>query len=86
MWYQFYVCERNKKKIANPKNKIHAPTTVSIQERPKGYWRNMFFKEMPVLSVNKWRKKLHRIDPYSGMPCYTEEFLRLDITSVFGSF
>ncbi|KAI7792813.1 putative F-box only protein 15 [Triplophysa rosa] len=77
MWYRFYVHERNKKKIANPKNrKIVTPSTVSPQERPKGYWRNMFFREMSGLSGNKWKKKLHRIDPYSGMPCYTEEVLR----------
>ncbi|KAA0704803.1 F-box only protein 15 [Triplophysa tibetana] len=77
MWYQFYVHERNKKKIANPKNKkIVVPSTVSPQEIPKGYWRKMFFREMSGLIGNKWKKKLHRIDPYSGMPCYTEEVVR----------
>ncbi|XP_055038469.2 F-box only protein 15 [Misgurnus anguillicaudatus] len=77
MWYQFYLraCTRNKK-VNQKTGMIHGPNTVSIQEKPKGYWRNMFFKEVSGLNMNKWRKRLKRVDPYSGMPSYTEEVLR----------
>uniref|UniRef100_A0A671NL12 F-box protein 15 n=1 Tax=Sinocyclocheilus anshuiensis TaxID=1608454 RepID=A0A671NL12_9TELE len=49
---------------------------VGVQERPKRYWRNAFFKEISGLNVNKWRTKVQRIDPYSGLPRHTEEFIR----------
>ncbi|XP_048031344.1 F-box only protein 15 isoform X1 [Megalobrama amblycephala] len=71
MWYQFYIREHTKKKKANQEDHM-----AGVQERPKGYWRNTFFKEIAGLNVNKWRKKLKRIDPYSGLPHHTEEVLR----------
>lgn len=77
MWYQFYIREHAKKKRANQEDHmIRDLGLVGVQERPKGYWRNTFFKEIAGLNVNKWRKKLQRIDPYSGLPRHTEEVLR----------
>ncbi|KAG1953928.1 hypothetical protein F2P79_009379 [Pimephales promelas] len=77
VWYQFYICEHAKKKKANQEGHMMRDLgLVGLQERPKGYWRNTFFKEIAGLNVNKWRKKLQRIDPYSGLPRHTEEVLR----------
>lgn len=79
MWYQFYIREHAKKKKANHEDHmIRDLGLVGVQERPKGYWRNTFFKENASLNMNKWRKKLQRIDPYSGLPRHTEEVLRLE--------
>ncbi|XP_051538569.1 F-box only protein 15-like isoform X2 [Myxocyprinus asiaticus] len=76
-WYQFYIRERTKKKKARQEDwMIHGLGVVDVQGRPKGHWRNMFFKEIAGLNANKWRKKLQRHDPYSGLPCHTEEVLR----------
>ncbi|KTG36362.1 hypothetical protein cypCar_00004723 [Cyprinus carpio] len=77
MWYQFYIRERTKKKKAGQQDQmIHALGMVGVQERPRGYWRNTFFKEIAGLNLNKWRTKLRRIDPFSGMPRHTEEVIR----------
>lgn len=76
MWYQFYIREHTKKKKANQEDHM-----AGVQERPKGYWRNTFFKEIAGLNVNKWRKKLKRIDPYSGLPHHTDEVLRFEIVA-----
>uniref|UniRef100_A0A8C2ILQ2 F-box protein 15 n=1 Tax=Cyprinus carpio TaxID=7962 RepID=A0A8C2ILQ2_CYPCA len=77
MWYQFYIRECTKKKKAGQQDQmIHALGMVGVQERPRGYWRNTFFKEIAGLNLNKWRTKLRRIDPFSGMPRHTEEVIR----------
>ncbi|XP_043082742.1 F-box only protein 15 [Puntigrus tetrazona] len=74
MWYQFYIRDCMKKKKAGREGRaIH---DLGVQERPKGYWRNAFFKETAGLNVNKWRTKLKRIDPYSGLPRHTEDVIR----------
>lgn len=74
LWYLFYIRELTKKKKGCQKDQGLGVKVV--QEKPKGYWRNAFFKEITGLNANKWRKKLQRIDPYSGLPCHTEEVLR----------
>lgn len=85
MWYQFYTRERTKKKKAGQQDQmIHALGMVGVQESPRGYWRNTFFKEIAGLNLNKWRTKLRRIDPFSGMPRHTEEVIRLEIVAFFG--
>ncbi|KAI2649060.1 F-box only protein 15 [Labeo rohita] len=77
MWYQFYICECTKKKKASQENQMICDLgVVGVQERPKRYWRNKFFKEISGLNVNKWRTKLRRIDPYSGLPRHTEDVIR----------
>lgn len=84
MWYQFYIRERSKKKKASPEDQmIRDLGVVGVQERPKRYWRNAFFKEVAGLNVNKWSTKLQRIDPYSGLPRHTEEVIRLEILALF---
>lgn len=78
LWYQFYTRELIKKKQGCQKvQATHGRHSVEVvQEKPKGYWRNAFFKEITGLNTNKWSKKLQRINPYSGLPCHTEEVLR----------
>uniref|UniRef100_A0A673NKL7 F-box only protein 15-like n=1 Tax=Sinocyclocheilus rhinocerous TaxID=307959 RepID=A0A673NKL7_9TELE len=77
MWYQFYINKRTKKKKASQEDQmIHVLGMVGVQERPKGYWRNTFFKEIAGLNLNKWRTKLRLIDPFSGLPRHTEEVIR----------
>uniref|UniRef100_A0A671MWF8 F-box only protein 15-like n=1 Tax=Sinocyclocheilus anshuiensis TaxID=1608454 RepID=A0A671MWF8_9TELE len=77
MWYQFYIHERTKKKKASQEDQmIHVLGMVGVLERPKGYWRNTFFKEIAGLNLNKWRTKLRLIDPFSGLPRHTEEVIR----------
>ncbi|XP_016142144.1 F-box only protein 15-like [Sinocyclocheilus grahami] len=77
MWYQFYIHERTKKKKASQEDQmIHVLGMVGVQERPKGYWRHTFFKEIAGLNLNKWRTKLRLIDPFSGLPRHTEEVIR----------
>uniref|UniRef100_A0A673G641 F-box protein 15 n=1 Tax=Sinocyclocheilus rhinocerous TaxID=307959 RepID=A0A673G641_9TELE len=47
MWYQFYIRERSKKKKASQEDQmIRDLGVVGVQERPKRYWRNAFFKEI----------------------------------------
>ncbi|KAK2869979.1 hypothetical protein Q8A67_024371 [Cirrhinus molitorella] len=76
-WYQFYIRERTKKKKASQEDQmIRDLGVVGVREKPKGYWRNKYFKEISGLNVNKWRTKLQRIDPYSGLPRHTEEVIR----------
>ncbi|XDV47329.1 hypothetical protein PO909_016997 [Leuciscus waleckii] len=77
IWYQFYIREHAKKKKANQEDHmIRDLGLVGVKERPEGYWRKTFFTEIASLNVNKWRKKLKHIDPYSGLPRHTEEVLR----------
>ncbi|XP_026112428.1 F-box only protein 15 [Carassius auratus] len=77
MWYQFYIRECiKKKKVSQEDQMMHALGMMGVQERPKGYWRNTFFKEIAGLNLNKWRTKLRRIDPFSGLPRHTEEVIR----------
>lgn len=84
MWYQFYIRERSKKKKASQEDQmIRDLGVVGVQERPKRFWRNAFFKEVAGLNVNKWRTKLQRIDPYSGLTRHTEEVIRLEIVAFF---
>ncbi|XP_017551633.2 F-box only protein 15 [Pygocentrus nattereri] len=76
MWYRFYAGQQAKKK--NPRlidEVTDGLSVVGIQERPEGYWRKQFFKELAGYNAN-WKKKLKAIHLYTGLPSQTAQILR----------
>ncbi|XP_045895654.1 F-box only protein 15-like isoform X4 [Micropterus dolomieu] len=49
---------------------------VQVEIRSAGHWRNMYFRSMAGQELNKWRKELKDISPYTGLPRQTEWVLR----------
>lgn len=76
MWYHFYTCQRAKTKTSRLiKDVTDGVDMASIQEKPKGYWRRVFFKELASRN-GSWKRKLKSIHSYTGLPIRTVEILR----------
>uniref|UniRef100_A0A8B9HX08 F-box domain-containing protein n=2 Tax=Astyanax mexicanus TaxID=7994 RepID=A0A8B9HX08_ASTMX len=76
VWYQFYASQRAKKKRPGLIDDVtDGMGTAGVQEKPEGYWRRRFFKELAGHNEN-WRKKLKHVDSYTGLPSQTAQILR----------
>ncbi|XP_026794069.3 F-box only protein 15 isoform X1 [Pangasianodon hypophthalmus] len=76
MWYRFYTWQRAKTKTSRLiKDVTDGVDMASIQEKPMGYWRRVFFKELAGHN-GSWKKKLKSIHSYTGLPIRTAEVLR----------
>ncbi|XP_072544704.1 F-box only protein 15 isoform X2 [Salminus brasiliensis] len=76
MWYQFYAGQRAKKKSPRLIDDVtDGIGTAGVQEKPEGFWRRLFFKELAGHNEN-WRKKLKHIHSYTGLPSQTAQILR----------
>lgn len=51
---------------------------VEVEERSAGYWKKMFFRTVAGQDMNKWRKEMRDVSPYTGLPRLTEWVLRYD--------
>lgn len=51
---------------------------VEVEERSTGHWKKMYFRAVTGQEVNKWRRELRDISPYTGLPRQTEWVLRYD--------
>ncbi|TSK98357.1 F-box only protein 15 [Bagarius yarrelli] len=76
MWYRFYTWQRAKTKTSSLMKDVTDEVDMDrIPEKPKGYWKRVFFEELA--SRNKsWKKKLKSINSYTGLPIRTAEVLR----------
>ncbi|KAK3541629.1 hypothetical protein QTP86_033059 [Hemibagrus guttatus] len=76
VWYRFYTWQRAKTKTSRLiKDVTDGLDMARIQEKPKGYWRRIFFKELASYN-GSWKKKLKSIHSYTGLPVRTVEILR----------
>ncbi|KAL4635161.1 F-box only protein 15 [Arapaima gigas] len=82
LWYRMYTREFEGKRF-KPKHVdtvTEAMNFASIQEKPAGYWKTLYFRKISGYDENKWKKQLKDINPYTGLPRLTEQVLRsLDI-------
>ncbi|KAK2814980.1 hypothetical protein Q7C36_023246 [Tachysurus vachellii] len=80
VWYRFYTWQRAKTKTSRLiKDVTDGVDMARIQEKPKGYWRRILFKELAIHNES-WKKKLKSIHSYTGLPVRTAEVLRsLDV-------
>ncbi|KAJ8413442.1 hypothetical protein AAFF_G00094380 [Aldrovandia affinis] len=79
MWYRMFSNECDKMKKWKPKQIDEVAERVnaaSIQEKPEGYWKRLYFRKMAGYNENKWKRRLKAISPYTGLPSQTEQVLR----------
>ncbi|XP_053344167.1 F-box only protein 15 isoform X2 [Clarias gariepinus] len=76
MWYRFYTWQRAKTKTSRLiKDVTDGVDMASIREKPGGYWRRVFFKEL-TRHNESWERKLKSSHSYTGLPIRTAEVLR----------
>ncbi|XP_076868958.1 F-box only protein 15 isoform X2 [Brachyhypopomus gauderio] len=76
LWYQLYTCQRAKNKRPTPVSYVtDAMGVAGVQEKPKGYWRTMLFKDLTGYN-EKWKRKLKAINYYTGLPNQSEHIIR----------
>lgn len=51
---------------------------VEVEDWSAGHWKKMYFRAVAGQEVNKWRRELRDISPYTGLPRQTERVLRCD--------
>ncbi|MBN3295232.1 FBX15 protein, partial [Amia calva] len=78
LWYKIYTTALGKRKW---KPKVINETTAvlsaaSIEEKPSGYWRRLYFSKILGNNENKLKHQLKNINPYTGLPSKTEQVLR----------
>ncbi|XP_072234098.1 F-box only protein 15 [Leuresthes tenuis] len=68
MWQKLYVSEYGSQKWK--------PKMVAKADQSASRWKKMYFRTMAGQEMNKWRKELKDISPYTGLPRQTEWVLR----------
>ncbi|KAG7488551.1 hypothetical protein MATL_G00035820 [Megalops atlanticus] len=77
IWYRMYSSESAKKWRPKQVDEVTGGVNAaSIQEKPTGYWKRLYFRKMSGYNENKWKKQLKAINPYNGLPSQTEQVLR----------
>ncbi|KAF7648332.1 hypothetical protein LDENG_00158580 [Lucifuga dentata] len=49
---------------------------AELKDHTAGYWKKLYLKSVFGHEVNRWRKELRDISPYTGLPSQTERVLR----------
>uniref|UniRef100_A0A3Q1BZZ3 F-box domain-containing protein n=1 Tax=Amphiprion ocellaris TaxID=80972 RepID=A0A3Q1BZZ3_AMPOC len=68
VWRNIYVSEFG--------SQTWKPVDEAVEENQSGRWKKMYFRTVAGQEVNKWRKELRDISPYTGLPRQTEWVLR----------
>uniref|UniRef100_A0A3P8U4K4 F-box domain-containing protein n=1 Tax=Amphiprion percula TaxID=161767 RepID=A0A3P8U4K4_AMPPE len=68
VWRNIYVSEFG--------SQTWKPVDEAVEEKQSGRWKKMYFRTVAGQEVNKWRKELRDISPYTGLPKQTEWVLR----------
>lgn len=53
-------------------------------DKSVGHWKRLYFRTVAGQEINKWRKELKNISPYTGLPRQTEFVLRYVLISLSG--
>ncbi|KAM4570221.1 F-box only protein 15-like [Odontesthes bonariensis] len=76
MWQKLYTPEFGSQKW-KPKTAADAAVKEDAAgDQSAGRWKKMYFRAMAGQDMNKWRKELKDISPYTGLPRQTEWVLR----------
>ncbi|XP_044042579.1 F-box only protein 15-like isoform X2 [Siniperca chuatsi] len=76
MWHKIYMSEFASQ-TWKPKSADDAALKVDpVEDRLAGHWKKMYFRTMAGQEMNKWRRELRDISPYTGLPRQTEWVLR----------
>uniref|UniRef100_A0A3Q1JLI2 F-box domain-containing protein n=1 Tax=Anabas testudineus TaxID=64144 RepID=A0A3Q1JLI2_ANATE len=77
MWQKIYMSEYGsqtwKPKLDDAAAK---EDPVEVEDWSAGHWKKMYFRAVAGQEVNKWRRELRDISPYTGLPRQTERVLR----------
>ncbi|KAM7367372.1 hypothetical protein PAMP_015277 [Pampus punctatissimus] len=78
MWHKIYMSEFGgqtwKPKLMDDAALKEEP--VEVEDRSAGHWKKMYFKTVAGQELNKWRRELRDMSPYTGLPRQTEWVLR----------
>ncbi|XP_023270604.1 F-box only protein 15-like [Seriola lalandi dorsalis] len=80
MWHKIYMSEFGsqmwKPRAADGGAMKEGPVEVEVGDRSVGHWKKMYFRTAAGQEMNKWRRELRDISPYTGLPRQTEWVLR----------
>ncbi|KAK0135388.1 F-box only protein 15 [Merluccius polli] len=82
IWHKLYLAEFGKGKKWRPKGAVASAqlklgtAAAKVQERAAGHWKRQYLKAMAGYNVDKWKRDLRAISPYTGLPSQTESVLR----------
>ncbi|KAM7378541.1 hypothetical protein PAMA_013441 [Pampus argenteus] len=84
MWQKIYMSEFGgqtwKPKLMDDAALKEEP--AKVEDRSAGHWKKMYFRTIAGQELNKWRRELRDISPYTGLPRQTEWVLRPDWRSL----
>ncbi|XP_053169795.1 F-box only protein 15-like [Scomber japonicus] len=78
MWHKIYLSEFGGQ-TWKPKSVDDAALKeepVEIEDWSAGHWKKMYFRSVAGQELNKWRRELREVSPYTGLPRQTEWILR----------
>uniref|UniRef100_A0A3B5AMX8 F-box domain-containing protein n=1 Tax=Stegastes partitus TaxID=144197 RepID=A0A3B5AMX8_9TELE len=70
VWQKMYMSEFGSQ-TWRPKSVDEASMNL-VEENQSGCWKKMYFRTIAGQEMNKWRKELRDISPYTGLPRQTE--------------
>ncbi|XP_065807439.1 F-box only protein 15-like isoform X2 [Labrus bergylta] len=76
VWHKIYMSEFGSQTWKPKAADDAAVDTVEVGHRSAGHWKRMYFRTIAGQEVNKWRRELRDISPYTGLPRQTEWVLR----------
>ncbi|GAA6218752.1 F-box only protein 15-like isoform X2 [Lates japonicus] len=75
MWHKMYMSEFGRE-MWKPKSVDDKAMKEEVEDRSAGHWKKMYFRTVAGQELNKWRRELREISPYTGLPRQTEWVLR----------
>ncbi|XP_054480327.1 F-box only protein 15-like [Anoplopoma fimbria] len=81
IWHKIYMSDfgsqtwRPKSSSVDAALKVDPVVTVG-EDRSAGRWKKMYFRTAAGQDVNKWRREMKDVSPYTGLPRRTESVLR----------
>lgn len=85
MWHKIYLSEFGGQ-TWKPKSVDDAALKeepVEIEDWSAGHWKKMYFRSVAGQELNKWRRELREVSPYTGLPRQTEWILRYNDNLIF---
>ncbi|XP_029978625.1 F-box only protein 15 [Sphaeramia orbicularis] len=79
LWSDIFIREFGKNKKWMPKSVDDLSTkdsTMEVQEKAAGYWKQQYFKTVAAYVMKKWKRHLGVISRHTGLPSQTERVLR----------
>ncbi|KAM4606586.1 F-box only protein 15 [Polymixia lowei] len=76
LWHKMYVSEFGKSWKPKCVDEVLLKLdTLKVQDRTAGNWKRVYFRSVAGYDMNRWKRELRAVSPYTGLPVRTASTL-----------